>query len=106
MSNIYLIILIMAAITFTCRYLFFAKTLPYELSPKMQKLLSYTAPSVLTAMWVPIVFLGHEETGGEFIHSPFLLAGMATVVMSYKVKNTLVVVAVGMTLFSAISYFS
>ena len=64
MSNIYLIILVMAVITFTCRYLFFAKTLPYELGPRMQKLLSYTAPSVLTAMWVPIVFLGHEETGG------------------------------------------
>ena len=104
MNSFYLILLGMAAITFTCRYLFLAKSIPYQLGPKMQKLLSYTAPSVLTAMWVPIVFLSHTETGGSFIQSPFLLAGLATVILSYKVKNTFVVVIAGMGVFSAISY--
>lgn len=104
MDNFYFILLGMAAITFTCRYLFFAKSLPYEMGPKMKQLLSFTAPSVLTAMWVPIVFLGHKETGGSLLQSPFLLAGIATVVLSYKVKNTLVVVIAGMGIFSALSY--
>lgn len=94
----------MAAITFTCRYLFFAQSLPYQLGPKMQKFLSYTAPSVLTAMWAPIVFLGHKEAGDSLIQSPYLLAGLATVLLSYKVKSTLIVVIAGMGIFSAISY--
>lgn len=106
MDNFYLILLGMTAITFTCRYLFFAKSLPYEMGPKMKSLLSFTAPSVLTAMWVPIVFLGHEETGHAFVQSPFLIAGIATVLLSYKVKNTLVVVIAGMAIFSAVSYFA
>lgn len=106
MNDFYVVLLGMAAITFSCRYLFFAKSLPYQLSPKLQKLLSYTAPSVLTAMWVPIVFLGHEETNVSFFQSPFLLAGVATVLLSYKVKNTLTVVIAGMSIFSAISYLS
>lgn len=104
MNNFYLILAGMTAITFTCRYLFLAKSLPYQLGPKMQKLLSYTAPSVLTAMWAPIVFLGHKETGDSLIQSPFFLAGIATIILSYKVKNTLVVVIAGMGVFSAISY--
>lgn len=106
MNNFYLILLGMAAITFTCRYLFFAKSLPYQLGPRMQKVLSYTAPSVLTAMWAPIVFLSHKETTSSFVQSPFLLAGLATIILSYKVKNTLVVVIAGMAIFSAISYLN
>lgn len=104
MNGFYFILLGMAAITFTCRYFFLAKSLPYQLGPKMQKLLSYTAPSVLTAMWVPIVFLGHKETGDSLIQSPFLIAGVATVILSYKVKNTLVVVIAGVAIFSTVSY--
>ena len=105
MNSFYLILLGMAAITFICRYLFLAKSIPYQLGPKMQKLLSYTAPSVLTAMWVPIVFLGHKDTGDNLIHSPFLLAGIVTITLSFKVKNTLVVVIAGMGVFSALSYW-
>ena len=71
-----LLIVLMTMITFSCRYLFFMKLLPISLSPKIQQLLKYTAPSVLTAMWVPIVFLGHKTEGAAFFHSPFLYAGL------------------------------
>lgn len=113
MDNFYWILLGMTCITFTCRYLFFAKSLPYQLGPKMKQLLSYTAPSVLTAMWVPIVFFGHHESSSNasvnsslyaFWQSPFLLAGLVTVVLSYKIKNTTLVVLLGMSTFSVLNY--
>jgi branched-subunit amino acid transport protein len=53
-------------------------------------------------MWVPIVFLGHQQTNSDFIASPFLIAGVATVIFSLKVKNTLAVVMFGMSIFGAL----
>jgi len=103
MSNDFLIIL-MTVITFSCRYLFFMRSLPISLSPKIQQLLQYTAPSVLTAMWVPIVFLGHKSEGAAFFQSPFLYAGLITLVASLKIKNTLAVVVVGMGSFLILNW--
>lgn len=99
-----LLIVLMTAITFSCRYLFFMKSLPISLSPKLQHLLQYTAPSVLTAMWVPIVFLGHKTEGASFFHSPFLYAGLITVLASLKIKNTLAVVVIGMGSFLILNW--
>jgi branched-subunit amino acid transport protein len=99
MDNFWLALAGMTCITFSCRYFFFSKAVPFELGPKMKRLLSYTAPSVLTTMWVPIVFLGHKSADSAFISSPFLFAGLITVILSLKVKNTLAVVALGMSSF-------
>jgi branched-subunit amino acid transport protein len=103
MDNFWLALIGMTCITFSCRYLFFSKTIPFELGTKAKRLLSYTAPSVLTAMWVPIVFLGHQGTSNEFIFSPFLIAGLVTIVLSLRIKNTLTVVGLGMSLFVIIN---
>ncbi len=53
----------------------------------------------MTAMWVPIVFLGHQHSSGDFFTSPFLIAGISTVIFSLKIKNTLAVVGLGMSVF-------
>lgn len=105
MNDFWLALLGMTCITFSCRYFFFSTTVPFKLGPKVSRLLSYTAPSVMTSMWVPIVFLGHQESGGDFITSPFLIAGVATVIFSLKVKNTLVVVIFGMSVFTLLKVF-
>ncbi|NRA84675.1 MAG: AzlD domain-containing protein [Gammaproteobacteria bacterium] len=99
MNNFWVALVGMTCITFSCRYFFFSKTVPFELGTKTKRLLSYTAPSVLTAMWVPIVFLGHQSADSDFITSPFLIAGLVTVVLSLKIKNTLVAVGLGMSIF-------
>ncbi|WP_188630812.1 AzlD domain-containing protein [Oceanisphaera marina] len=102
--NIELLILLMAMITFGCRYLFFMKSLPIKLGTKSKQLLKYTAPSVLTVMWVPIVFLGHNSLEEPFFLSPFLYGGVITLIVSLKVKNTLFVVVAGMASFSLINW--
>jgi len=98
-DNYWIILFGMTCITFTCRYLFFCKTLPFELSGKVKSILSYTAPSVLTAMWVPIVFLSENNIEQPFFTSPFLIAGLACVLLSLKLKNTLVIVILSMLIF-------
>ncbi|WP_047044916.1 AzlD domain-containing protein [Vibrio mexicanus] len=104
--NIYGLIFLMAAITFSCRYLFLMRKCPIVLSDKARKALEYTAPSVLTAMWVPIVFFGHQTTQDEFVTSPFLYAGLLTLLVAAKVKNTLVVVTIGMGVFGLLQVLS
>lgn len=99
MNDFWIALVGMTCITFSCRYFFFSKSVPFELGEKTRRLLSYTAPSVLTSMWVPIVFLGHQTTNSHFITSPFLIAGIFTIVLSLKISNTLIVVIIGMSAF-------
>jgi len=99
MNDFWIALVGMTCITFSCRYFFFSKTVPFELGTKIKRLLSYTAPSILTAMWVPIVFLGHQSTNNDFITSPFLIAGLITVVLSLRIKSTLAVVGLGISTF-------
>tara|TARA_R110002167_G_scaffold364551_1_gene586562 strand:- start:2077 stop:2394 length:318 start_codon:yes stop_codon:yes gene_type:complete len=95
----FLLIFIMAIITFSCRYLFFANTLNLRIGPKFKKALTYTAPSVLTAMWVPIVFSSELGETDTIFNSPYFYAGMFAILLSLKVKNTLIVVIGSIGLF-------
>lgn len=54
---IMLSIFAMTALVFLSRYLFLEPKLPLRLSPTLQRLLSYSGPAVLTAIWAPIVFM-------------------------------------------------
>ncbi len=54
---IMLSIFAMTALVFLSRYLFLEPKLPLRLSPTLQRLLSYSGPSVPPAMWAPFVLL-------------------------------------------------
>lgn len=105
LDNFWITLLGMSAITFCCRYLFFSKAVPFELGDKVRRMLSYTAPSVMTAMWVPIVFLGNQNTDIAFVKSPFLIAGLITIALSLKMKNTLAIVLLSMSTFAVLKLF-
>lgn len=88
----------MATITFSVRYFFFSKQLKLQLNSSVKTFLTFTAPSILTAMWAPIVFGGIEQTQ-QIIEDPFLIAGIGTILLSLLIKNTLAVVLVSMVIF-------
>lgn len=98
-----LLIIIMACITFSCRYLFFSQTLRLEIGPKLKKALTFTAPSVLTAMWVPIVFSDSSSGFGNIFLSAYFYAGLLAVYLSLKTEKTLLVVVGSMSLFFALN---
>ena len=96
-------ILLMAAITFGVRYLFFIQALPFELNGKAKEFLDFTGPCVLAAMVAPIMFGSVND--GSLFYSPYLLGGIITIVISLMVRNTLMIVFLGMTIFSLLKCY-
>jgi len=95
---------VMALVTFSCRFSFFNTLINFNFSSRLQRLLSFAAPAVLTAMWAPIVFMSNGQTLVATLWDPFLIAGLATVLMSIVIRQTLLVVILGMGLFVAMQY--
>ncbi|MBQ4834461.1 AzlD domain-containing protein [Pseudoalteromonas sp. MMG010] len=91
-------ILLMACITFFTRYLFLHKALPFKVGPKMQQFLSFSAPAVLTAIWVPIVFI-NEEGVNLNLSNPYLSAAVLAIIVAYKTHNIYYTTLFGMGLF-------
>ncbi|CCQ11204.1 hypothetical protein PALB_20780 [Pseudoalteromonas luteoviolacea B = ATCC 29581] len=88
----------MAAITFMTRYLFLHKRLPFEIGPKGQKFLSFSAPAVLTAIWVPIVALPSGELHLS-LTNPYIIGALTAIVVAYKTANIYATTLLGMIAF-------
>ncbi|TWX73398.1 AzlD domain-containing protein [Colwellia sp. C1TZA3] len=93
-----LTILLMAVITFTTRYLFIHPRLPVRLGAKMAKLLSFSAPAVLTAIWVPIIFIQQGQLSIS-LHNPYLIAATLAIVAAAKSKSIYLTMFVGLITF-------
>ncbi|TQF70105.1 AzlD domain-containing protein [Pseudoalteromonas luteoviolacea] len=79
-------IIALACITFATRYLFLAKRLPFTIGPKFQRFLSFSAPCVLTAIWVPIVFIQNGELTTSITH-PYIIAAIVAILLALRFKN-------------------
>ncbi|AWB58363.1 MULTISPECIES: AzlD domain-containing protein [unclassified Colwellia] len=91
-------ILLMAVITFTTRYLFIHPRLPVRLGAKMAKLLSFSAPAVLTAIWVPIIFIQQGELSVS-LQNPYLIAATFAVGTAAKTKSIYLTMFIGLITF-------
>lgn len=99
---IWLTIAAMALLVFASRYVFLEPKLPLRLTAQTQKLLSYSSPAVLTAIWTPIVFLPE----GELMLShknPYLIAALFAILLAWRTKNVLLTAVLSMALFFIIS---
>ncbi|CAH8194503.1 MULTISPECIES: AzlD domain-containing protein [Vibrio] len=95
---IMLSILAMTALVFTSRYLFLEPKLPLRLSPAIQRLLSYSSPAVLTAIWAPIVFMPETDLWIN-AHNPYLWAAALAGLIAWKTKNVLLTTVASMVVF-------
>ncbi|MBA6391683.1 AzlD domain-containing protein [Colwellia sp. BRX10-3] len=93
-----LTIFLMALITFTTRYLFIHPRLPVCLGAKMAKLLSFSAPAVLTAIWVPIIFIQQGELNVS-LNNPYLIAATFAVIAAAKSKSIYLTMFIGLITF-------
>ncbi|NKC21496.1 AzlD domain-containing protein [Pseudoalteromonas sp. S4498] len=91
-------ILAMACVTFATRYLFLAKQLPFTIGPKLQRFLSFSAPCVLTAIWVPIVFIQDKQLAIT-PSNPYLVAATVAVILAFRFKNLYVTTFVSLAVF-------
>ena len=96
MNTVY--ILLMAALVFASRYLLLEPKLPIKLGTKLQRLLSYSSPAVLTAIWAPIVFT-HKTQLWISPTNPYLWAAILAAIIAWKTKNILLTTIVSMAVF-------
>ncbi|MFV0576549.1 MAG: AzlD domain-containing protein [Vibrio sp.] len=91
-------ILAMSAVVFLSRYLFLSPNLPLRLNGNMQRLLSYSSPAVLTAIWAPIVFI-HDDKLAISYHNPYLISAVIAAVIAWKTKNVIATTLISMGCF-------
>lgn len=96
--SITLTIVLLAVITFCTRYFFIHPKLPVTLSARMQKLLSYSAPAALTAIWVPIILVKDNQLNIA-ITSPYLLGALVAIGLAYKTRSVYITVIGGGVVF-------
>lgn len=88
----------MAAIIFISRYVFLEPRLPVVLGPRLQRLLTYSAPAVLSAIVAPLIFIDGEQLylGGQ---NRYFIGAMAACLLIVVTRNTLITVLISMGLF-------
>jgi branched-subunit amino acid transport protein len=91
----WLMIGLLAMITFFNRFAFFSRLTRYQPGEEMGTFLSFSAQSVLTAIWLPIVF-SYEPAAGLSWDLDYLLAAVLVTLLTLLRLPTLAVVVIGM----------
>ncbi len=95
---IMLSILAMTVIVFFSRYVFLEPRVPLKLNKHALRLLSYSSPAILTAIWAPIIFLPEGELSVS-LTNPYLLAAVITALLVWKTSNVLLSIILSMGAF-------
>ena len=93
-----LTIILLACITFFSRYLFLHPKLPLRIGAKVTHFLSFSAPAVLTAIWVPIIFI-KDNSFNSSLSNPYLLAATVAVITAYKSQSVYLTLSTSITAF-------
>lgn len=104
MMNIWLLIALMALVTFSIRYALYAKANNIALPAKLERALKFSAPSVLTAIWVPSVLMPTGELDIS-LSNPYFIGGLIAVIIGLWKKNTLLTIVVSMACFFSYKWF-
>ena len=99
-----LTILLLALITFFSRYCFLHPGIPLRIGAKLSSFLSFSAPAVLTAIWVPIIFIKDHQLNIS-LENPYLIAATLAVIVSIKTKSVYLTLAVSGTTFILLRTF-
>ena len=97
-----LMIVGMMAVTFGVRYPVLALVSRLSLPPAVLDALKFIPPAVLTAIVVPAVLMpdGQVSCGLDVrFDNAYLVAGVAAAVISWRTKNLLLTIVLGMAIF-------
>jgi branched-subunit amino acid transport protein len=97
-------IFLMAVITFLTRYLFIHPKIPLRLNARMISFLSFSAPAVLTAIWVPIIFIRKGELALS-ISNPYIIAASVAVILAAKKANIYLILVASGAIFVGLKVF-
>lgn len=98
--NEFYLILGMMGITFTIRYAVLGVSGRSHFSQPFTDLLKYIPPAVLSAIVIPEVLLSNREPPTGI--NPRLISAIVAVLVSYRTKNLLLTISIGMMSFLAL----
>ena len=98
MTNEFILIAGMALVTFATRYPVIAVLSKIPLPDPVFRALRYVPPAVLTAIILPAVLLQDSEMTLTYLN-PSLVASLAAVIISWRTKNLLLTIVLGMLVF-------
>ena len=96
-----MIILLLACITFTTRYLFLEGRLPIRLGPNVRHLLSYSGPAVLTAIAAPILLV-HQQQLDLASDNAYLWGALMAIVVAHRTGSVYWTIGLGMLIFMVV----
>ena len=96
-------ILGLAAIVFFNRYYFLEPTVKIKLPLIMNKMLNYSAPCLLTAICIPVVFFDGDNLKG-IIDNPYIYASIFCIVIAFYLKKVLLSVIASLVFFYFINF--
>jgi branched-subunit amino acid transport protein len=100
----WLLIFVLSVVTFANRYVFFSKVITYHPGEKITKFLGFSTQSILTALWVPIVFSYNEASGVNYVDKNYLIAGGVVFLLSILKVNIFITIILGSTLFFILKF--
>jgi branched-subunit amino acid transport protein len=101
--TIWLTIIAMALVTFSVRYVFLARSIPIRINDTMKRFLKFSAPAVLTALTVPIIFFPEGEVYLSTTN-PFILGAIVAISLSLTRLPTIWVLLISMASFVAFQW--
>jgi len=96
-------ILGLAAIIFFNRYYFLEPNVKVKLPLVMNKMLNYSAPCLLTAICIPVVFFDGDNLKG-IVDNPYIYAAIFCLVISIYLKRVLLSVIASLVFFYFINF--
>ncbi len=102
--NVWLLIALMALVTFSIRYALYARANSVALPKRLEQALKYSAPCVLTAIWVPAVMMPSGELALH-LNNPYLIGGIIAIAIGWWKKNILLTIVLSMVSFFAYKWF-
>jgi len=99
----WLMILGLAAIVFCNRYYFLEPSVKVKLPILMNKMLNYSAPCLLSAICIPIIFFEGDELKGA-LDNPYLYATVFCIVVALYLKKVLPSVILSLAFFYFINF--
>lgn len=96
-------ILGLAVIVFFNRYYFLEPTVKIKLPLIMNKMLNYSAPCLLTAICIPVVFFDGDNLKG-IIDNPYIYAAIFCIVIAFYLKKVLLSVIASLVFFYFINF--
>jgi branched-subunit amino acid transport protein len=93
-----LMVIGMMAVTFGVRYPVLALVSRLSLPPAVLDALKFIPPAVLTAIIVPAVLMPEGQVSFR-LDNAYLVAGIAAALISWRTKNLLLTIVLGMAIF-------